>query len=397
MAVDLSRIGLEGIETGQRTLNSIETRRVSEQARETQQMENDQNQRILDLQDEAAARLSSIASGEPSKHPTLFDGVGEDDSTARPLEIVADTLMRGGATEQAMEYSKAAADIRKKESDINTDQMLTAQRRLENVAKTADIVSKTIGVAGNESEWRWGLQQLRTQEILPPEQIEALEAMEYDEGVVAYLNEQAMTAYQRATLDLNAAGKRMQQAQHDDRNSNARRLADIAEGRLEVARTLAARTDKEGKSASAPTKAELDSAKTIIASQIFEGKPPTKSSPGFAAYEVGAQAIASRAQTLVRADKSIDWETAVNRAVIESQVNGDWEVTPAKEGFFGFGKAPDKTTFDGTGKVPDTAVPLPMTSDGKPDASKLRANRYYITAKGRAKWNGSAFELAPEE
>jgi hypothetical protein len=287
----------------------------------------------------------------------------------------------------------AASTIRRNEALNDKDKIDGAKTKVETVLKVADAVSQTIGRAQNESEWRYGLAQLRKNQVLPPEQLDQLDKMDYNPDVVSYLNDQALTAYQKAQLDLTGTRNEVDRRQADERIANANRLTAIAGARLKLAQQAAARAEKSGKVATAPNQDQLKAAKTAIINQVFKGKSPDTDEAKIA-MEAGASAIAARTQALLQENKSLDYDTALNRAVIESQAAGDWELDESRS-FLGYEYHEDSTKF-GQGKTPATALTLPQTTEGKPDPSKLVKNKYYITSKGKAKWTGSEFVLTSE-
>lgn len=385
MPVDLSMVGLDGIAAGQKTLDQIEGRKVSALLRQEKDMELQQGQREIALQDQAARSLNEISQGSSPSSTKLFGDI-DSESASAPLFVMADTFMRGGLPVQAEKYLNSAMDIKKQESDIAKDKVTTANNKLEGIVKTANAVSQTIGVAKNESEWRFGLKTLRQSEALEPEILDKLEAMDYDADVVNYINEQALTAYQRATLDMQASNMKAAQQAKKEGFEIARIGLGYQAERLEIQRSAEARAAKVGLSSTVPNSNELAGAEAAVKNYVFKdllnatGKVPAEYE---AAYKAGAQAIAARAKEMVVQDKSLNWNTAVNRAVIESQVNGDWDVV-TKDNW-----GPDTTEVTyGKGKTPDTALPLPV----KPSVSNMKKGKYYITNKGKALWNGSAFE-----
>jgi hypothetical protein len=293
-----------------------------------------------------------------------------------------------------MEFAKAASEIRAKESNIKKDAFEMQGKKLENIMKVSDYVSKTVGVARNQSEWEHGVAQLKEAGVLPPDQMAQLEQMEYDPDVAAYINEQALTAYQRATLDMTSANQEVQQAQAAERISLAERNTTYAAERLRLAKIASERQDKAGKPATAPNDSELKSASASIKNQIFKGTVPPNLK---ASFEAGSQAIAARAKALVNGDRSLDWETALNRAIIESQSAGDWTNMVSVDSFAGipYNKTPAGAKFDAKGKTLEGAMPMPLVN-GKPAPNKLVKGRYYITAKGRAQFDGTNLILAEE-
>jgi hypothetical protein len=305
-------------------------------------------------------------------------------------------MLRGGAIKRGEDLLKAASDIRKGEAQIESDEAAAAENRVETVLKGANVVAQTVGVARNQSEWQYGLAQLRKAGVLPPEQLEKLEAMDYDPDVVAYLNTQALSAYQKALLDQTSQRDATSKRQADDRIANARRLTSIAEGRLKIAEKAEARAEKAGKGPTAPNSDQLKAAKAAVISQVFNGTAPT-TADAKAALDAGAVSIASRTQQLLRENKALDFDTAQNRAIIESQTAGDWEVVEPSMVTKVTGNIPivgsfvddsTKIKFRSAGKTAQTALPLP------PKGKSLIKGRFYTTAKGVAKWDGQSFIAA---
>lgn len=390
MPVDLSRIGIEGMEAADARANNAVARLSTAAQTQKTNIENQIAARDIALDQKAAAVLADIKSGKIKQDVTSLFGDTNDDSSARPLEIVGDVLLSGGAIKRAIDALKEASNIRRDESLNARAEFENAKDQVDTVLKTANAVAQTIGVARNESEWRYGLSQLREHGIMPEEQLSALEGMDYDEDVVAYLNEQAISAYNRAQLQMTSSRDAVNKRQADSRIANSRALTQIAQGRLKLAQEAAARAAKNGKSVNAPTTDQRKAAEAAIVNQVFKGKPPTTADQK-AAMAAGVQAVAARAQALVRENKALDYDTALNRAIIESQAAGDWEETT--EGALWWKE--DKVSF-GKGRTPATAITLPQTAEGKPDATKLKKGKFYITAKGTARWNGKAFVAADE-
>ena len=215
MAVDLSMVGLRGLEQARQTLNDQATRGlVEEQARE-KKIENDLAEKENEIQQQALDYLNGIATGRVKPSDSDMLGDPDFDSQATPLERIGRRMIDMGAVNRGAEYLKAGIDIRKKEDEMLTAKETREKTRLDNIISTASIVSKTIGVARNESEWRYGLAQLKKMpdviKILGEDQFAALEGMEFDPDVVKYFNDQAMTAKERADLDLRAMGEARQQ------------------------------------------------------------------------------------------------------------------------------------------------------------------------------------------
>lgn len=403
MAVDLSMVGLRGLEQARQTLNDQATRDlVAEQARE-QKIENDLAEKENEIQQQALDYLNGIATGRVKPSDSDLLGDPDFDSQATPLERIGRRMIDMGAVNRGSEYLKAGIDIRKKEDEMLTAKETREKTRLDNIISTASIVSKTIGVARNESEWRYGLAQLKKMpdvvKILGEDQFAALEGMEFDPDVVKYFNDQAMTAKERADLDLRAMGEARQQRSAVELAEYRSSLLDINNANLEERRRENDLKQKEGgaKADTGPTEAQVKSAKAAVANVIFQGKVPPKESQEYVAFEAGAQSIAARAQAMVRENKGLTWNEAVQRATTESQAAGDWSTLKVLMDHKFLGVRYRQTTeergrqFKDRGSNPLDAIPMPASKN------QLKTGAYYITSRGIAKWNGSAFEKAPND
>lgn len=397
MPVDLSRVGLVGLEQANQTLNDQASRALVAQQTRAATIENDLAEKENEIQQEALDYLQGISTG--SKRAADPDMLGDSDldSQADPLERLGRRMISAGAPAKGMEYLKAGIDIRKKEDEMLTARETREKTRLDNIISTSDIVSKTIGVARNESEWRYGLAQLKKMpdvvKILGEEQVAALEGMGYDQDVVAFLNSQAMTAKERASLDLQVQGEARQQRSAIELAQYREDILDINEANFQERQRENDLKRKEGgtKADTGPTEAQVKSAKAAVANVVFNGKLPPKESEEYIAFEAGAQSIAARAQGMVKDNKGITWNEAVQRATMESQAAGDWSIIKGVKGRFWWSDdAPDKKGFKDKGSNPLDAIPIPKSQ------KQLKTGSYYITARGIAKWNGSAFEKAPD-
>jgi hypothetical protein len=403
MPVDLSMVGLRGLEQARQTLNDQATRGLVEQQAREQKIENDLAEKENEIQQQALDYLNGIATGRVKPSDSDMLGDPDFDSQATPLERIGRRMIDMGAVNRGAEYLKAGIDIRKKEDEMLTAKETREKTRLDNIISTASIVSKTIGVARNESEWRYGLAQLKKMpdvvKILGEDQFAALEGMEYDADVVKYFNDQAMTAKERADLDLRAMGEQRQQRAAIELAEYRSSLLDINNANLDERRRENDLKRKEGgaKADTGPTEAQVKSAKAAVANVVFQGKVPPKESQEYVAFEAGAQSIAARAQAMVRENKGLTWNEAVQRATTESQAAGDWSTLKVLMDHKFLGVRYRQTTeergrqFKDRGSNPLDAIPMPASKN------QLKTGAYYITSRGIAKWNGSAFEKAPND
>lgn len=373
MPVDLSKVGLEGIRAGQNTLDQIANRRAQAVDIEAKQfeLENDRLDRALGQQ--AAAYMEAINRGE-TPPPDLFgsQGLPEDfNDRSAPFDILASVYARGGMPGKAMEFAKAASTLDKQDQEINSAEFTDTKTRLDNYMKTAEIVASTLGNAQNDSEWEYAKAEISRQpaviKVLGEDNWRAIADMNFDPDVAALFRERAMTEYQKYSLE--------QRANYQNRmTSNAEARTRIAERRLAIAeanaaearrqKALKAKGAKDGKSAEAPDAQQIKGVKALIVSEVFNGTMPKNQD----ALEAGAFSIASRANQLIRANEALSWESAVQRAIIESKANKEWDTEDADD--------MDSSLFKSQGLKFSTALPAPQ------DPAQLRNGYYYKRPDG---------------
>lgn len=398
MPVDLSMIGLQGdAHYNAMQLSKANTRNINANA-QGQELENEQNQRELQIQNEALAKLASVAKGGRGSSGQDVVNYNGDDSKGAPLEQIGSMMIAGGAPNRGMEFLKAGVDIRKKEDEMLSSIETRNKTRLDNILTVGNLFSQTIGTARNQSEWQYGIKQLESHpeaiEIFGQENFEALKKMDYDPNVATFLNEKAMSAIDRARLELQQQGSDREERNALDMANYRRTMTQISQGNLDARnKEQSYREKSDGKSAAvAPTDNEVKSAKASVANLIFDGKVPNKDDPEYVAFESGAQDIASRAKQMVKENKGLDFNAAITRATIQSKTDGDWQaMTPKDErGFFGrlVKDAPEdvpNAKFRGRGAKAIDAVPMPKAK------AELKSGSYYVTPRGVAKWDGSQF------
>ena len=125
---------------------------------------------------------------------------------------------------------------------------------------------------------------------------------------------------------------------------------------------------------------------------VIKPEMPGKDDPEYVAFEAGAQEIASRAKSMVKENKALDFNAAITRATIESKTAGDWQAMKAKDerNFLQrmVSDAPEdvpNARFRGRGARAVDAVEMPKTK------AELKSGSYYVTPRGIAKWDGSQF------
>lgn len=344
------------------------------------QDEIDQQDQALDQQ--ARQIMSNISMGQGG---TVSPSAGNSaDSMQSAFMQTASKLMQLGAPKMAMEYYKSGATIGKDEQDIASAKIKDQQSAAETLLNQSDMLGRTLGSATSQEEWNQGLQQLASSGAFTPEQLATFQKIPYHPAAVQHLADSAMSVKDKAQMNLLAGNQELtQQRDAIDAQYKATSLA-LDRARLEETKRKNTLDEKTGEAATAPTGPQIKSVKAAIINQIFDGQEPPEDS----ALDAGAQDIASRAQSLVQGNKGLTWQTAVNRAVTESNNSGDWDIH--KDNWFNDDVS--GVNFNGMGKDPDNALPLP-TDGNKIDASSLKKGRWYITVQGRGQWDGQNFNV----
>lgn len=405
MAVDLSMVGLKGDRHYHEMRQLEATSRNLQATASGQELENQQTASELAIQKEALSKLSSVAKGgRGSDGSNVLDYKG-DDSKGAPLEQLGSLMIAGGAVKRGSEFLKAGVDIRKKEDEMLSSIETRNKNRLDNILTVGNLFSQTLGTARNQSEWEFGIKQMEANpgaiEIFGKDNFDAIRNMDYDPNVASFLNEKAMSAIDRAKLEISQQGAAREERSALDLANYRKTMAEINKGNLDARKheqQYKEKTDGKG-AATAPSEAEIKAAKTSVASLIFDGKVPGKDDPEYVAFESGAQDIASRAKVLVKENKGLDFNAAITRATIQSKTDGDWlAMTPKDErGFLskmtGLNKPEEvpNAKFRGRGAKAIDAAPLPMNG-AKIDTKALKVGSYYVTSEGTAKWDGQYME-----
>lgn len=399
MPVDLSMVGLQGDAHYNAMQLSKATTRNTQANAVGQELENQQNEMELQIQNDALAKMASVAKGGRGSDGQNALSYTGDDSKGAPLEQLGSMMIAGGAVKRGSEFLKAGVDIRKKEDEMLSSIETRNKTRLDNILTVGNLFSQTIGTARNQSEWEYGLKQLESNpsaiEIFGKENFDALRGMAFDPNVATFLNEKAMSAVDRARLELQQQGADREERSALDIAQYRRTTTEIARANLDARnreQEYKEKTDGKG-AATAPTDNEIKTAKASVANLIFDGKVPGKDDPEYAAFESGAQDIASRAKQMVKENKGLDFSAAITRATIQSKTDGDWlSMTPKDErGFIkraldiGAPEEVPNAKFRGRGAKAIDAVEMPKTK------AELKAGSYYVTPRGTAKWDGSQF------
>lgn len=401
MPVDLSRIGLVGQEAYDNSqLSKAQTSLTNMNAlAKGAELEEAEQQKEIDAL--AAQAYSTALQGNGRSSPDEGD-VSENVTQADAMDAAASALMSGGAPKRGMELFEAAGKLREAESKLENDKVTRAQNKLENQLKTSDLFYRTIGTSQNQSEYDTSRQYLEESDLLSPEDKKLLSQMpdQWSPELARFWREKAIAAKDQAQLELTERARDQQDTNLS--NTAAYRASVLAQqdARLQEVKRYHDLQTKGGKSAGAPNEQELKTVATMVKSQIpalaktrITFGTDESYSPDEITLQAGSIAVASAAKKMMLDNPSLTWSEATSRALIQSKANGDWNIPKVyRKTFLGqpYGDrfTEEDSSFNPTGKSKEYPAPLP------PKGTKPVKGQYYITVKGRAKWNGTSFEIA---
>ena len=403
--VDLSEVGLTGQQAFYTRMNTAAQTRSLDASADKQNLENQQTEAMMKLNELAAGKLQSVLGGEKTSGIDPEAIAERMTSLADPMEAAAKVYATSGAgVATAMELFKQAAEVRKKEQEIDSAAITDMQNNLENMQKGFQVFRDTMGVAQNAEEWEFGKQQL----------LQAMQAGAFrsDDVTIAkimeqpwspeardYFNERTISAADQARLDF----QRKQEARLREKA-----LADTAQAqvRIDLQRARDAQQVRyqehlmkvagKGGGPATPNGSEIEQARDALANTVFKGVT-IKTADGkerLRAFDDAANYVASLAKIIVKENQALSWDQAVQQAILRGQDAGVFTVdgaTPADEGWlFGLGSkpaTPGKAGFERKGKTKDTAMQPPIV-DGKLQVNKLVKGQYYMTKEGPGRFDG---------
>lgn len=403
--VDTSEMGLTGQQAFYTRMNTAAQTRSLDASADKQNLENQQTEAMMKLNELAAGKLQSVLGGEKTSGIDPNALAEKMNSLADPLEAAAKVYATSGAgVATAVELFKQAADVRKKEQEIDSAAITDMQNNLENMQKGFQVFRDTMGVAQNAEEWEFGKQQL----------LQAMQAGAFrsDDVTIAkimeqpwspeardYFNERTISAADQARLDF----QRKQEARLREKA-----LADTAQAqvRIDLQRARDAQQVRyqehlmkvagKGGGPATPNGSEIEQARDALANTVFKGVT-IKTADGkerLRAFDDAANYVASLAKIIVKENQALSWDQAVQQAILRGQDAGVFTVdgaTPADEGWlFGLGSkpaTPGKAGFERKGKTKDTAMQPPIVN-GKLQVNKLVKGQYYMTKEGPGRFDG---------
>lgn len=245
-------------------------------------------------------------------------------SMADAFDQTAQHLFSVGAPNVAMEYYKKGQLLRKNTLD-NTKATLDAQKQaFANRVSQADMVGRVLGNATTQEQFDQGLQTLQQSGLFTPEELGHLSKIPVHSAAQQYLREQALSVKQQNQEKLDQA-KADETKLHDQAlESNDKARTAIARQALNETKWRDRHQQKTGNTARAPSASMLKAVDTAVKTQILKDVDVPADEDDF--VQAGIQSIASSAQQLIRDNKGLDMQTAINRAVLQSKQRGDWDI-----------------------------------------------------------------------
>lgn len=337
-----------------------------------------------ELDAEAAALISGIASGDKA-------GVTNLDAPEDPAELldtIGNVYLRGGSVKRAIDSFTAAAGLRQKQASADSSRASARRAMFDVQIKQTDLVARLTAGVQDEDSWQAAIDRMESSNLFLPEEIEQFRSIPYNPEVLEVLQQEALSAGERARLEQARDNAEALERYRSTLAYNSTRMAEIAEDRYRETVRRNQVLEKAGgdKPATAPTTNELEAARAAIISTLFDGEEPDESVQAF--VDTGAQNIAARAKQIVQENRGIDFATAVNQAVIESENAGEWEVVKGLTipfiGEIGGGVR----GYKAKGKSPQDPIPAPAATD----AHTLVKGRYYQLKNGEvARFDGTNF------
>lgn len=289
---------------------------------------------------------------------------------------LAQSAIGQGKYQQALDITGKTSLVRQHVASADASVARSAYNRFKTQADQAAKFAATLEGVTDEATWA-AANQLFSMETGQPSPWAALR---YNPQMVQNLQAAQLSVKDKAELGMKEVQqeslesfRRRRLAQHDTTNA-------LSAGRLNISRHREERLSKEGggKEIAGPSKTGIAQASRLI-KQDFPAL-------GESAEELttAASAVASTARRLMRANKALDEETAIQQAYAQERRDGSFQVE--KGGWF----SSDKTKFQGAGKTPETPMALPLVG-GAPDAAKMIKGRWYASKDGTrvGQWNGS--------
>lgn len=367
---DMAKLALQGVEF-EKTLGEIAqqpTKRRLDEAHarlyESQAAEHETNLQQTKRMAEIFAAMQGAGTG------------GETDP-ASVLDKMAQAAAGAGQLTKAMGFMKQADASRGTQASVIARQARAQKDALAAERMDLEMQENFLGEATDQGSWERANMLYMAQTGRPSAYVNE----PFSPELVGQLRNSVVSRKDQILLEEKRLENESRKQFREGRLAQGETLTDIRERELQLRRDREARLEKAGgkvnnKAVGTPTNGELEAASTLIKRDFDNLSSEDRKD---AAY-----AVASRARELRRNNPALNPDTARQMALSEAVKAGD---LLKEKGFFGR----EASKFLGRGKSPQTAGPLP-------DRSKLAAGRYYITARGPAKYlgDGKFAAVAPE-
>lgn len=329
-------------------------------------------------QEEGPEQLSGPIAENTAAAQTFVAGkvmAGQSLSIADQLDNLARLSAGSGYITKAQEVAKTAATLRARAAAADSSANSAALSRIRAAQRDSQLVGQLFGNVTDQASMDRAvdLYEFRTG------QRSELRGAQYDPTLIRRVQDEAITAKDRADLQEKELTRDAQKRYRDARLGQIDTQNNIRQQRVDLERQREERLAKQGggKAITAPSQQEQSQAERLV-KQDFSGMESRDAKD--AAYSIAAEARALR-----RANPALDANQALQQAYAAAKAAGDFQTD---EGFGGIG-IKKKTTYTGRGKTPDLPASLP------PKKAALQKGRYYTNPQGQvARWNGTGFELA---
>ncbi len=378
MPVDLSKIGLEGIESYYSQQESKSRANYNNVLAEAGRAKIDQ-----DARNEEISRMASLAAGKANADI-------EDDSQAGYMETLAHSMIDLGGVEMGSELLKKASEVRENEAQAGNAEATQRKTQLEMGIKTSEYVSNVLTNAGDSpEEFNTAIGLLETAasagEISMPEgSLAKIKEMGWSPEVVKVYQDFAIKAKDQYHLDLQSQQEQRLADNVRIAQNNADRLFHLAVNRDQRAEEAQQFAEKQGgknkPTALVPTAVQLADTRTFLKATHFSTVVETKNEKN-PAIDTAATYIASDALQRVKDNPALPWALAQQQSLTQAIADGvlyDVKTDTA-------GRNPNRTTHmvdptKGLGKTPATALVPKRDPQGKPTG--LVVGKYYSDGNG---------------
>lgn len=314
--------------------------------------------------------------------PAAMAATGVD--TVKKMENLAELAAQQGMGRKSLKILEQTSQIRQRQASEASARSTQALNMLKFLREDAENLAQFFGGARDQEglDRANALYQFQTGKPSP------LQNLPYDAGLIASVNQRALSAKERYQLAETEAHHRATETHQSGRRDQHDATRKIQEERLTLEREREARLKKQGEVAAeekrrAGRRVETRQEDKDLAGQLLRKDFPTASTADPDAYRNARDTVASEATSILRRNPALSRSQAVAQAYTQARQAGDFEF---EEGHFGT-KYGAKFKFTGGGRSAETALPMPSS------AAEAKTGRYYLNAKGQiGRWDGKQFQ-----